>query len=222
MRAGPGVIFDFDGVIADSEAVHLRAFQEAFAARGWRLSRDEYYERYLGFSDRDVVDMIAKGHGTELSAIERHALHESKGRIYAALAASGGLCAGADACVRRLGARFPLAIASGALTHEIVHTLEAAGLRAQFLAIVGADDVVESKPAPEPYLEAARRIGVASAACVAIEDSPWGLESARAAGLRTIGVTYSYPAPKLSMADVVVEALDAITVELVETLAFKR
>jgi beta-phosphoglucomutase len=218
MRAGPGVIFDFDGVIADSESLHLRAFQQAFAARGWKLSRGAYYERYLGSSDRDVIDAFAVERGEWLTPADRTNLLESKGRIYEALAAGGALCPGADACIRRLDARFPLAIASGALRHEIEHTLDAAGLRDKFLTIVGADDVVQSKPAPDPYLEAARRIGVAPGACVAIEDSPWGLESGRAAGLRTIGITHSYPTARLKLADVVVETLDEVTVSLIEEL----
>ena len=222
MSTGPAVIFDFDGVIADSESLHLRAFQEAFVARGWTLGRGEYYDRYLGSSDRDVIDLFATERGERLTAADRKELLESKGRIYDGLAAGGALCPGADACVRRLGARFPLAIASGALTHEIVHALEAAGLRAHFLAIVGADDVAESKPAPDPYLEAARRIGIAPGACVAIEDSPWGLESARAAGLRTIGITHSYPAPRLKPADVVVTSLDEISLALIQELTMKQ
>ena len=222
MSAGIGVIFDFDGVIADSESLHLRAFQEAFAVHGWTLSRREYYERYLGSSDRDVIETFTVEQGASLSAADRQNLHASKGRIYERLAAGGALCPGADACVRRLGARFPLAIASGALSHEIVHTLDAAGLRAQFLAIVGADDVAESKPAPDCYLEAARRIGIAPSQCVAIEDSPWGLESARAAGLRAIGITHSYPARRLKPADVVVSSLDEISLALIEELTMKQ
>ena len=222
MTAGPGVIFDFDGVIADSESLHLRAFQEAFAARGWTLSKRAYYESYLGSSDRDVIDSFATERGESLTSADRKNLLESKGRIYEALAAGGALCPGADACIRRLGARFPLAIASGALRHEIEHTLDAAGLRDRFLTIVGADDVAHSKPAPDPYLEAARRIGVVPGACVAIEDSPWGLESGRAAGLRTIGITHSYPAARLKPVDAVVDTLDEVTVLLIEELVFRR
>ena len=88
--------------------------------------------------------------------------------------------------------------------------------------MVGAEDVGASKPAPDPYLEAARRLQIAAAACVAIEDSPWGLDSARMAGLRTIGVTHTYPAERLASADVVVLSLDAISGSLIRSLLRNR
>jgi len=223
MSQALGVVFDFDGVIADSEMLHLQAFQEAFGARGWVLCRDEYYDQYLGYSDREVIERFANDRGVRLAAADMQRLLDSKERIYTEVASAGGvLCAGAEACVRRLAARFPLAIASGAKTHEIVHALEAAGLRQDFLAIVGADDVVASKPAPDPYVEAVRRIGLTPGACVAIEDSPWGLESARTAGLTTIGVTHSYPAARLTVADVVLSSLDDVSEVLIRAITPRR
>ena len=215
---GPAVIFDFDGVIADSEGLHFRAFQQAFASRGWTLSHAEYYDRYLGYSDRDVIRTFVTEHDAAAVAGDLQSMSTLKGRIYEALAAGGALCPGAEACVRRLGARFPLAIASGALAHEIVHALDAAGLRSLFLTIVGAGDVTSSKPAPDSYLEAARRLGIDAARCVALEDSPWGLESARAAGCRAIGITHSYPAARLSAADVVIDSLDEVSEGLIIAL----
>jgi phosphoribosylformimino-5-aminoimidazole carboxamide ribotide isomerase len=222
------VIFDFDGVIADSESQHLRAFQQTFADRGWTLSEADYYGRYLGYSDREVFEMVARDHGEEpLPAAELERLIAAKGRVYAHLRASrhggqagtagdfDGLCPGAAEVIRRLAEHFPLAIASSAFAHEIVDVLGAAGLLSFFEVIVGAEDVAESKPSPAPYLEAARRLGIPPGACVAIEDSPWGLESAHRAGLRTIGITHTYPAMRLSMADVVIASLDEVTEVLV-------
>jgi phosphoribosylformimino-5-aminoimidazole carboxamide ribotide isomerase len=227
------VIFDFDGVIADSEGQHLRAYQQVFAGRGWKLSQADYYERYLGYSDREVIEMIAREHGEPLPAEELEALLASKGHVYALLRASrygrqagascdsAELCAGAEDVIRRLGQHFPLAIASSAFALEIVEVLEAAGLLSCFKTIVGAEDVTESKPSPAPYLEAARRLGIAPDACVAIDDTPWGLESAQRAGLSTIGLTHTYPAARLSMADVVVQSLDEITESFVRELLGK-
>ena len=114
--------------------------------------------------------------------------------------------------------RFTLAIASGSLRGEIRHILEASGLLEDFRAIVGADDVTTGKPAPEPYLKAARLLDVDPAAAVAIEDSRWGLESARAAGMRTIGITTTYPASALAPADLIVESLEAICPEVIDRL----
>lgn len=214
-----GVIFDFDGVIADSEAQHLRAFQQVFADRGWTLTELDYVEQYLGYSDQELIDLVARSRGEVLRPEERQQMIAAKGRAYAALMTTGGaLCPGAAALVTRLTDVFPLAIASAAFSYEITQVLEGAGLRTCFRAIVGVDDVRNSKPSPDPYLEAARRLGIAPEACAAIEDSPWGLESARAAGLRTIGVTHTYPRDRLTAADVVIDSLDEVSVEFVRDL----
>ena len=122
----------------------------------------------------------------------------------------------AAGAIARLGARYALAIASGSLGAEIMAILEPAGLTAAFQVIVGADSVARSKPAADPYLLAVQKLGVGPAAAVAIEDSRWGLTSARTAGLRTIGITTSYAASALGEADTVVASLDEVTVELVE------
>ena len=134
------------------------------------------------------------------------------------LASGSALYPAADACVRCLGGRFILGIASGSLRAEILHILAPTGLAPSFRTIVGADDVSSGKPAPEPYLRAAALLGVDPSNAVAIEDSRWGLESARAAGMRTIGVTTTYPAAVLSMADRVVSSIGEVTVELIEGL----
>ena len=218
-RGREAVIFDFDGVIADSESQHLRAFQQTFAERGWRLSEQDYYGSYLGYSDREVFEMMARERGEPLQAEELDRLIASKGRGYASLVSSGPrLCPHAADVIRRLAQHFPLAIASSAFAHEIVEVLEATELLSCFKVIVGAEDVAESKPSPAPYLEAARRLGIAPAACVAIEDSPWGLQSAHRAGLRTIGITHTYPAARLTGADVVVHTLDQVTESFVREL----
>jgi beta-phosphoglucomutase len=219
VTTGPAVIFDFDGVLADSESLHFLAFERTFASRGWAMSKAEYYERYLGYSDRDVFETFAREHRARLSAADLESLMASKGRAYADLIANGSLLyPGAERLVRSLADHFPLAIASGALFDEIVHVLDATGLRRCFGAIVGADDVASGKPSPAPYLEAARRIGAAPSACVGIEDSPWGLESARLAGLRTVGVTHTYPAERLTSADALVQSLDEISEDFVRKL----
>ena len=146
-------------------------------------------------------------------------LIEAKSRRFQELASSGDvLYAGAAALVRRLGAAWPLGIASGALRAEIELMLRGAGLLDAFAFIVSSGDTEQSKPAPDPYLRAASLHGVAAAACVAIEDSHWGLQSARAAGMGTIAVTHTYPRETLTEADAVVASLDQITVDLIRKL----
>jgi HAD superfamily hydrolase (TIGR01509 family) len=128
----------------------------------------------------------------------------------------------AAACVRRLGARYQLAIASGALRSEILSILDAAALTPAFRTIVGAEDVPRGKPAPDSYALAAHRLGVEPARALAVEDSRWGLQSARAAGLRAIGITTSYPPSELSPADAIIDSLDQLTESLIDAVLTPR
>jgi beta-phosphoglucomutase len=213
------VIFDFDGVLADTESLHLRAIQDALAAHGLSLDEAVYRERLLGYGDRDVFVELAREAAWTLDAPALQALMALKAERYRHhLAAGQALFATAAGCVRCLGARFPLGIASGSLREEIRDILTAAGLLDAFDAIVGADDVAAGKPAPDPYLRAAELLGVAPSEIVAIEDSRWGLESARAAGMRTIGITTTYSAAALTLANAVVSSLDEITPDVIERL----
>jgi beta-phosphoglucomutase len=215
MRDIRGIVFDFDGVIVDSEASHFVALQDTMAAAGWPLSKAEYDERYLGYSDRGTFKALNADRklGLALSDIDR--LAAEKGRRFAQLASAEPLLfPEAVECIQRLSGTFPLAIASGSLRHEIATVLDRHGLSPYFAAIVGADDVTMSKPDPAPYLEAARKLKMPPAMCAAIEDSPWGLESARAAGMFTIGVTHSYPAARLTAADAIVASLSEVTESL--------
>jgi beta-phosphoglucomutase len=212
------VIFDFDGVLADTEGLHLRAFQEVFRGRGWTLDDRVYFDAYLGFDDEGLIAAFDRDQTLGLSPAELDALVDEKGRVFASYIAKGSvLFPGARACVERLASAFTLGIASGALKHEITGILGAARLANHFQTIVSAEDVSECKPAPEPYLTAAARLGVAPAACLAIEDSPPGLEAARAAGMTTIGITTTATRDALT-ADHVVDSLDEISADLVARL----
>jgi len=204
------VVFDFDGVIVDSEGAHFIALRETMAAQGWPLTKNEYCERYLGYSDRDTFEVLNQDRTLGLTPAAIAKLTTDKARRFEALAEGGPVaCSGAVDCVRTLAQRFPLAIASGAIRREIIAALEVLQLTACFATIVGADDVDAHKPDPAPYVEAARRMKIAASHCAAIEDSPWGLDSARGAGMFTIGVTHSYPADRLS-ADLVVSSLSEV------------
>jgi beta-phosphoglucomutase len=216
MRA---VVFDFDGVLADTEALHLRVFQEVFHERGWMLDRTAYFDRYLGFDDRDLVAAFVEDGKLTVTASEIRTLVNDKVRRYERRLSEGGVIfATAAPAIARLGARYSLAIASGSLGAEITAILRPAGLDTAFQVIVGADSVARSKPAADPYVAAVERLGVPPASAVAIEDSRWGLTSARAAGLRTIGITTSYAAGALAEADAIVTSLDEVTIDLVERL----
>lgn len=215
------LIFDFDGVIADTERMHLTAFREALAnVPTLQLTNDEYFSRYLGFDDEGVFRLLGADHGVDLGDARVRELVAEKGRAYERLVAEARavLYPGAEACIRSLHGRLPLAIASGAYPDEIRAVLAPAGLLTCFETIVGCGDTVDGKPSPEPYLEAARRLNVNPRHCAAIEDSRWGIQSAVAAGMTCIAVTTNYKAHELPGAVIVVPSIKDVTVELMETL----
>jgi len=209
------VVFDFDGVIANSEPLHFRAFQDSLAEVGIAIDEAEYYAKYLGFDDAGTFAAAASAHGRRWTSSELDRLMSHKAeRLEELERGHSVLFPGAESVIRRLAASVPLAIASGALKREILRVLEREELTRFFVAVVSAEDTPASKPAPDPYLRAVTLLSaavgspVAPGECVAIEDSRWGLESARAAGLITIGITHSYPAEALSSAHAVVPHLD--------------
>jgi len=216
------VIFDFDGVLADSEPLHLAAFQQVLGTIGITLSADEYYARYLGFSDRDAFIHVCRDRGVPLSAETLDDLMAVKQDVFPQLVGTHGLFPGAGACLDRVAAEVPIAIASGALRHEIELMLDKGGLAGRVPIIVAAGETPRSKPYPDPYARAFEQLvadghidaGTRPAQVVAIEDSEWGLQSARAAGLRTVGVTTSYPAERLPSAEYVVSGIDDVTLEM--------
>jgi HAD superfamily hydrolase (TIGR01509 family) len=213
------VVFDFDGVLADSEPLHFRAYQETLVAFGMTLTSEEYFGQLLGFNDEDCFRIMAGNRGRSADESDVAAFVEQKGRVFARIIQeSDPLYPGAAPCVERMAAAFPLGIASGAFRHEIVLILRRAGLDHHFRFVVGSGDTPNSKPAPDPYMRAAELHGLPPAECVAIEDSRWGLESARAAGLRTIGITHTYPADQLGSPEIVVNSLAEFTPELVRSL----
>ena len=213
------VVFDFDGVLVNTEDLHLLAYQQTFVGRGWSLDRDAYFDNYLGFDDLGLIRGFAADHGLRLSEAEVEAILIEKSRRYEKMVETQPvLYPTAAAAIARLGSTFKLAIASGSLRSEIMAILRASQLAQAFSVVVGADDVDKSKPAPDSYIAAVERLGVGAASAVAIEDAPLGILAARTAGLRTIGITTSYPRRALTDANHVVDSLDEVSTELVDKL----
>lgn len=219
------IVLDFDGVIADSEPLHLRAFQRTLEADGVQLSPDEYSSRYLGYDDVGLFEALARDRRIAISDAQINALVARKAMVLQELLRGGDvLFPGAAEFIRTAAAEVPLGIASGALRHEILAILDTAGLAHLFAVIVAAGDTPRGKPSPAPYLLAFERLRERSGRdldptrSVAIEDSRWGLESAQGAGLRCVGVTTSYPADELPGAELVVGGLRDLTVPVLDRL----
>jgi beta-phosphoglucomutase len=199
------IVFDFDGVLANSEPLHFAAFRDVLASVDIELTEQDYYTRYLGFDDVGVFKTVGIDHGRTWTSRDIASFVADKAlRLEELERDSPVLFPGAAEIIRRSAAAMPIAIASGALGPEIRRTLKRAGLLQHFAAIVSAEDTPASKPAPDPYVRAVALLAeviagpvLAPSECVAVEDSRWGLESARAAGLRTVGLTSSYDAREL-------------------------
>lgn len=218
------IVFDFDGVIANSEPLHFRAYHDVLGTAGVNLSERDYYERYLGQDDIGAFRAIAADRGLVWGMERIEELVAIKAQRMEVLERDMSiLFPGAAAAVRRASASVPLAIASGALGHEIRRVLDRERLTECFVAVVAAEDTPVSKPAPDPYLRALTLLSTAAgsplpaARCVAIEDSPWGLQSARAAGLRTVAVAHTYDKSALD-ADAVIPSLAELDMRALERL----
>jgi beta-phosphoglucomutase len=218
------IVFDFDGVIANSEPLHFRGYRDVLASEGIALTEHDYYARYLGFDDVGAFEAIGAHAGAAWNEARINELVARKAvRLEELERDVSVLFPGAADAVQRAAARVPIAIASGARGDEIRRVLIREQLISCFVAIVAAEDTPVSKPAPDPYLHAVSLLARACGGslrpfeCVAIEDSRWGLESARAAGLRTVAVTNTYGAGEL-VADLTIASLADINLDLLARL----
>lgn len=218
-----GVVFDFDGVLVDSEYVHFEAIRDVLAREaGIAITHDEYLEHYLAHDDHTCFRRAFEIHGATATYERIADLVDMKWHAYDRRLPSVPFLPGARDLVLALhAAGVPLAIASGSRRNEIETLLRSQDLLAAFRGIVSADEVDNFKPHPEPYLRARAVIGAAdsSEGAIAIEDSSTGMASARAAGLRVIGVVGSLPRAKLGLAHHIVESLVGLTLEDLASVA---
>lgn len=222
------IVFDFDGVLADSEPLHFEVYRRVLAEVGIALSPELYYERYLGYDDVGGFRAVLQDAGRPADHEALRGLLTAKADMFETLVNGRDvLFPGITDCVRLFASAVPLAIASGALPREIELILGGAGLRDAFQVVVGAGDTPQSKPAPDPYARAVRLLqdrGLVpvgddvAGRCVAIEDSKWGIQSAKRAGLACVGVTTSYPAAELTDADLVVDGVASLSIDMVREL----
>lgn len=211
MRA---LIFDFDGVIVDSEPAHEVALRAALESLGLTLSHDEFLNKCLGKGDRNCLVAVAAGQGRTLSEPELDALMDRKAAAFLDLVETGRIRAyqGTLALIAAAAERVPVAVCSGSGRRSVEPVLRKFGLLPLLGAVVTADDVARTKPDPEPYLLAATRLAVAPAHCTAIEDTPTGVRSARSAGLRVVGVCHTVAAERLAEAHVIVPGTETLTI----------
>jgi len=210
------VIFDFDGVIVNTEPIHYQAFQTILEPLDLAYTWQEYLDNYIGFDDRDAFKEVFDKAGRVLDQKSLHSLINKKAVIFEKVV-EGGVTPypGVIELIKELAVQqTPLAISSGALRSDIMPILNQLGIQKYFSHIITADDVPQSKPHPASYLNAKTKLMTSfpekvysDSIIYAIEDTPAGIQSAKAAGLRVIAVTNSYTSERLHQADIIVTSL---------------
>ncbi len=220
------VIFDFDGVITDSEILHLRAFNNVLAQFGIEIDKKDYYTTYLGYTDSDCFKQLIENGLLKIDRQKIPELIEQKNKVFEKLARTEGrTIEGVHEFLNMLAQNnIPMAICSGALLTEIELLLEEAKLRHFFTTIVSAEHVGKGKPHPEGFLLTLKKLNdgrdmpISAEQCVVIEDSLWGLQAAKAAGMHSVAVTNSYDADQLQLAEKIVDKLSDLNIEDLQEL----
>lgn len=215
------VIFDFDGIIVDTEPIHFQAFQSVLQPLELGYSWEEYLEKYIGFDDRDAFREAFVSEGKLLSEGLLCDLINRKAEVFESIVRQGVQpYPGVLELINALSGSLPLALCSGALHRDIMPILEQFGLQNAFDVLVTADDVRSSKPDPESYILTIQRLIemypstiIRPQECIAIEDTPAGITSASGAGLNVLAITNSYPAERLKGALHITGTLEGVTID---------
>jgi len=207
------VIFDFDGVVADTERIHLEAFREALSPFGIQIAESDYFSKYLALDDKTFFSVLLAENGKDTDTGKIVRLTSQKSLLTSSLIEKCALFEGIEELIRSLAAGgFVLAVASGALRKEIDAVLSRAGLLSLFSFVASAEDCENCKPDPEVFIHALKGLNnmfgnqIKARDCVVVEDSPHGISGAKAAGMKCVAVTNSHPREELSAADLVVES----------------
>jgi len=220
------VIFDFDGVITDSEILHFRSLNKVLARFGFRMTKKDYYQNYLGLSDLDFFKELERKGRLQLNSRQTRQALEEKKQLYEKLAVTEGrIIEGVRDFLEMLRQNnIPMAVCSGALLAEINLILEGAKLTPFFEVIVSAEQIKKGKPAPDGLLLTLQKLNkknenpITAGQCIVIEDSHWGLEAAKAAGMHPVAVTNSYGAEQLTPAEKVVDHLSELSMKDLQQL----
>ena len=217
------IVFDFNGVIADDETPHVCCFQQALAEAGLALTKEDYYGAYLGMDERTCTRMLLARRDGTCDEAEVFRIGERKAELFRAHAAlhKPELFPGVVGFVKAAKGRYRLAIASGGRRAQIDEALSGTKIQCDFDVIVAAEDCPIGKPDPAIYLLARERLNaghrsehdIVPCECLVLEDSLAGIRSARAAGMRVLGLATTYPLDKLHEADCIIPSLEHLTPE---------
>ena len=179
-----GLVFDCDGTIADTMPAHYRAWVQALGEHGVEFPEAMFYEMG-GMPTAKIIEILNERHGHAMPVMETALYKET---LFEKLIPEVMPIEPVVEVIRAYHGSLPMAVATGGFRHVCHRTLDTLKLRDKFQAIVCAEDVKNGKPAPDIFLEAARRLGVAPELCMAFEDANLGIESAQAAGMTVVDV----------------------------------
>ena len=214
------VIFDFDGVILDSEPLHYKACSYVLENLGLVLSYPEFVEKYLGICDKEMFPKLFSQKNYSLSLDKMNALIEEKTKRYQEIIRQCDklpMIDFVDQYIAYVSKKVPkIAICSGSTRNEIMAVLEKlkqGALKASFDTIVSSEDVQHGKPSPEGYLLTAKRLNISPSRCLVIEDTPHGVEAAKAAGMYVIALLTSYTRNQLQHAYKIISHFSQLVLE---------
>lgn len=218
------VVFDFDGVIVDTEPIHFQAFLRVLEPLGLSFTWEEYLDRYIGYDDRDAFRAAFESAGRPLLNHSLAELIAEKTRHFMAAVEQGvPSYPGVTDLVNCLSGQIPLALCSGALLCDIEPILSTLGLTECFSVIVSAEQVSQSKPDPQSYRLVLKRLQQTYESrsfdpqrCLAIEDTPAGIDSAQGAGIPVVAVCNSFAPEMLSSASAIVNSLEGLDLKSLE------
>lgn len=214
------IFFDFNGVIVDDEFLHCSLFQKTLAGQNINLSKEDYYQKYLGYDDHDAFTAVLKDHGKKVEEGFLDQIIREKAKYYEDEAKQQELFVkGSLDFIKQVADQYFLGIVSGALRAEIEAWLIRGKVKDLFPVIIAAEDIKRGKPDPEGYFKALDHTNrdfvpnsemILPQECLVIEDSIWGIEAAHEAGMKCLAIATSYKPNELQVADWVANSFSEV------------
>tara|TARA_B100002019_G_scaffold207304_1_gene180026 strand:+ start:318 stop:983 length:666 start_codon:yes stop_codon:yes gene_type:complete len=217
------VIFDFDGVILDSEGLHFKVFNQVLEKHKINISWDDYQQKYIGFNDEEAFKSIFKINKKRLNKKIIEDLIHQKAIIFEKSIKNDevDVFPGVVQLIKSIPVKLPIGLCSGALRSDIEPVIKNLKIKRFFKSIVTAEDTIKSKPFPEPYLLSLKNLNIQDPSkTVAIEDTPAGINSAKEAGMKVLAVTNTFSSGYLYEADAIASSLAEVNRKTLEDLIY--
>lgn len=217
------IIFDFDGVILDSEGLHYKVFNQVLEKYKIYITWEDYQKRYIGYNDADALKAIFKNNKKRVNKKIIDELIFNKAILFekSIVNNEADVFPGVVELIKSIPIKLPIGLCSGALRSDIEPVLENLKIKRFFKSIVTAEDTKKSKPYPDPYILSLKNLNIQDASkTIAIEDTPAGINSAKEAGMKVLAVTNTFSSGYLYEADAIASSLSDVNRKTLEDLIF--